>query len=40
VIGGALRSRGMLPFEIDAEEAEAIRLYVLTQARGAYESGR
>jgi quinohemoprotein ethanol dehydrogenase len=36
VIGGALRSRGMLPAGIDAADAEAIRLYVLTEARQAH----
>jgi quinohemoprotein ethanol dehydrogenase len=40
VIGGALRGRGMLPFELSAEDAEKVRLYVLTQAREAYASGQ
>jgi quinohemoprotein ethanol dehydrogenase len=37
VIGGALRGRGMLPFEISAEDAENVRLYVLTEALAAHE---
>jgi len=35
VVGGALRARGMPAFELSAEEAEAIRLFVLSQRRSA-----
>jgi hypothetical protein len=41
VVGGALRARGMLPVELTAEEAEVVRLYVLSEARNsAAESPR
>jgi PQQ-dependent dehydrogenase (methanol/ethanol family) len=40
VVGGALRERGMLPFELSAEDAENVRLYVLTQAQKAHSEAR
>jgi mono/diheme cytochrome c family protein len=38
VIGGSLRANGMPNFDLDPREADAIRLYVLSQSRALAES--